>query len=181
MATGSYFMIFKSNSNYIISKEDKEKFLKFKIEKFKNDFGFSSLKDEEAFKQFSNYIEFDLDKNEWISKHKDNNLIYTKVFESNNFCSDFLVLKEYFNCFQEAIVLHFNTVVQMKQAIDYLIHKKLHSKELEFILDNPFIDNFKELENYYLKRLNYILTTYICFINENSDDENDYTLVYYCW
>ena len=194
MSSGSYFLILR-NDGSVYSNQEFDQILKLNEVWLKNDF---SEKD------------FILDEIQEFQKVNQN--LYVSVKSKKKY---FLILESWFGSNFSCLTEEFNmnsynkwgehefTIENAKkiiQAIDYILSLK-YSRDFELILDNYYLDIFKELYSpfynrfikdknekitdeedesgiYSLKKLRTILNTFILLEDENTLNEFEYRLIY---
>lgn len=194
----------KSTNDDIYFKEEKLKEIKNSYKELFKDFLFDKEQIENF--KFPEFLPIKLDEDDKFISLVDNQEYLNIV--STHFCSDFTILKDYFNLNQytgnNQVVLDEKLVKEMLQSINYILNFK-HSIELEDLLNLHWIEKYgkllpsfinrfdskcknclsnedKEFEytgKYILNRVRTIFETYLLLLDEDLLNKYKYVLLYY--
>ena len=205
MSFESQLMILrKSTNDDIYFKEEKVEEIKNSYKNSFKDFLFDKEQIENF--KFPEFLPIKLDEDDKFISLTDNQEYLNIV--STHFCSDFIILKDYFNLNQytgnNQVILDKKLVKEMLQSINYILNFK-HSIELEDLLNSHWIEKYgkllpsfinrfdskcknclsnedKEFEytgKYILNRVRTIFETYLLLLDEDLLNKYKYVLLYY--
>lgn len=207
MSSGSHFILLR-HSKSIEHEKVTESYIKEFIDEYNKRNGFLTKEtfESQTFYKYPLSLDYDLDKVncfKWVSFS--NRQLYDEIFICN-FLSDFTQLREEFNLdsYRKSEIIIDNVLaMRMKMAVDYLLGRD-YSLKTEDLLHNQYIRIFGEIlpsyesflagkkftdhNDYFeksghsvLKRLQYLLNTYVWLDNERDEDQCEYFLIYQVW
>lgn len=202
-------MSFESQLTILRTLNDKNTIDKKQITQIKTEFK-NSYKDllfgTQKEMHIPNFLSTEIDDDKEFISLKDNKLYLNIV--STHFCSDFTILKDYYNLNQytgyNQVELDKSTVEDMVRSINYILNFK-HSEELEQLLNSKWIELFGELlpsfinrfetkcknclsnedkefeyfGKHLLNRVKIIFETYLLLLDEDQCNQYKYVLLYY--
>lgn len=205
MSFESQLMILRKLTNDdIYFKEEKVEEIKNSYKNSFKDFLFDKEQIENF--KFPEFLPIKLDEDDKFISLTDNQEYLNIV--STHFCSDFIILKDYFNLNQytgnNQVILDKKLVKEMLQSINYILNFK-HSIELEDLLNSHWIEKYgkllpsfinrfdskcknclsnedKEFEytgKFILNRVRTIFETYLLLLDEDLLNKYKYVLLYY--
>lgn len=207
MSSGSYFVLLR-RSKSIENEKVTDEYIKNFIDEYnkRNCCLGNETFDNQEFYKYPLSFDYDFEKTDhfkWVS-FKDHQ-IYDEIFICR-FLSDFTQLREEFNLDsykRSELIIDNVLAMKLKMAVDYLLSRNF-SLKTEDILNNRYIrilgeilpsyesflsnkkftnfnDYFEKNGHTVLKKLQYLLDSYIWIDNDRDEEQCEYFLIYHVW